>query len=84
MLANLNAKSDILLDLGNMTNAHLREDQKHLANMALDFSNADALMNSTIRKLKHMVATGGSKHICYLAFFVLFVLFVLYFIMKSR
>lgn len=57
---------DITLELGEEARASNRE----LDEMDNDFSRAQAKMKTTLTKLANMIASGGSKHMCYLVLFI--------------
>ena len=48
----------------------------------MDFDRGSNLMSATVSKLKEMMGSGGSRHMCYLALFMLFIFFVLYYAMR--
>lgn len=59
----------------------MKEQNRLLDTMGLDFSNAEGLLSGTMKNLKHLAETEQGRNYLFLTvLFVLFVLFVLYFL----
>jgi len=61
----------------------VRDQNNMLDGMSNDYEGAGGLLGATVDKLGKMLATGGSKHMCYIILFVMFVFFLLYYVIKK-
>lgn len=73
-----------LKELSLQINGEVNTQNKLLDGMGGTFGQTGELMSGTMKKLQHMINTGGSKHMCYLICFVVAVFFVLYFLLMGR
>mmetsp|Transcript_7581 Transcript_7581/g.12235 ORF Transcript_7581/g.12235 Transcript_7581/m.12235 type:complete len:138 (-) Transcript_7581:1460-1873(-) len=73
-----------LKELSLQINGEVNTQNDLLSGMSSDFSGTGQLMSNTLKKLQHMIDTGGSKHMCYLILFVVGLFFFVYFIVARR
>jgi blocked-early-in-transport protein 1 len=81
-IAELGEKVGLMKNLAVDIEEGIAKDKILLDNMSGSFENVTNMMKGTLGNVQKMLATGGSKHMCYLVLFILAVFFVLYFLMK--
>ena len=62
----------------------VRDQNEFLDRASNTFDKTGSLLGGTVKKVQQMLASGGSKHMCYLICFVVFVFFLLYFMIGAR
>jgi len=77
----LNIKVEQLMNMTRDINTQLKSDNTTLTSIDEDFSHTNTSLSGTMSRLEHMINTGGSKHMCYLIFFVFFVFVFIYYVM---
>jgi blocked-early-in-transport protein 1 len=73
----LNAQVARLKYISIQINDEVGSQNNLIDNMGGTFGQTGQLMSGALKKLKHMIDTGGSKHMCYLISFVVALFFVL-------
>jgi len=73
-----------LKELSIEINGEVNAQNEFLGNMQDTFGQAGSLMSGTMKKLQHMIDTGGSKHMCYLVAFIVGLFLFLYFFLSKR
>ena len=70
----------LTIEIGN----EVREQNSLLDNMGDTFGNVGDLLQGTMRRIGHLLDSGGAKHMCYLVTFVVCVMVFLYWIMSHK
>lgn len=78
----LNEKVGLLREISVAIGREAKEHNQLLDTMESDMGNTQGLMGTASAKLTHMMNTGGSAHMCYLACFMVFVFLVIYWMMS--
>lgn len=72
----LSEKVNLLKQLSIDIGVEVKEQNKMLDEMDVDFESTQGFMKKTLGGMTQMLNTGGSKHMCYLVLFI-FALFIL-------
>jgi len=81
-IASLADKVSHMKNLAYDIEAAIQEDHHLLDQTGSSFEKVTSLMRGTISNVTQMLATGGSKHMCYLILFVVCLFFGFYWLMK--
>ncbi len=67
-----------LKELSLLINSEVNQQNDLLDGMGSSFGKTGQLMAGTLKKLQHMIDTGGSKHMCYLVLFIVCLFLFMY------
>jgi blocked-early-in-transport protein 1 len=67
-----------LKELSLLINTEVNQQNDLLDGMGSSFGQTGQLMAGTLKKLQHMIDTGGSKHMCYLVLFIVCLFLFMY------
>jgi blocked-early-in-transport protein 1 len=81
-IAELEGSVARMKDLAFDIEAAIQEDRKELEQTSLSFDKVTMMMKGTLGNVNKMLATGGSKHMCYLVAFIVCLFMALYWLMK--
>lgn len=70
----------LTIDIGN----EVQEQNSLLDDMGEGFSQTRELLAGSLRRIGHMLESGGAKHMCYMVLFVVFVMVFLYWLMTHK
>eukprot|EP01135_Chromosphaera_perkinsii_P003026 Nk52_evm8s233 gene=Nk52_evmTU8s233 len=74
MAGKISALKDLTINIRD----EVRDHNKHLDQMELDFGNAGGLLGNTMKRLGIMTNAGHNSHMCYLIIFILVVFFIMW------
>jgi len=82
MTARLSEKVNILKQLSIDIGVEVKEQNRMLNDMEVDFESTQGLMKKTLTNLTHLINSGGSKHMCYLVAFIFAIFMLVYWLVK--
>jgi blocked-early-in-transport protein 1 len=65
-------------------NSEVKEQNSLLDNMGDSFGNTRDALQGSLRRMQHMLESGGARHMCYMVGFVVFVMVFLYWLMTHK
>jgi hypothetical protein len=66
------------LQLSKDINTEIRKQNSHLDDLGADMTASNSMLENTLGKLQHLVANGGSMHVCHLTGFMVLAFVLLY------
>ena len=81
-IAALSEKVSFMKNLAGDIEAAIQEDHNVLDQTGSTFDKVTTMMRGTLGNVNKMLATGGSKHMCYLIAFIVCLFLTLYWLMK--